>query len=66
MTLVLFVRLFSAMRDVFRTMDEDGSGSLEVSELETAMKSMGVDCSEKEMENLIKQMDADGNSALLR
>jgi Ca2+-binding EF-hand superfamily protein len=48
------------MRDVFRTLDVDGSGSLEITELETAMKSMGVDYSEKDMTNLIKQMDADG------
>ncbi|XP_045187014.1 neo-calmodulin-like isoform X2 [Mercenaria mercenaria] len=55
---------YKAMRDVFRTLDEDGSGSLEVTELETAMKSMGVDCSQKDMDNLIKQMDADGNGSV--
>lgn len=48
------------MQDVFRTLDEDGSGSLEIAELETAIKSMGVEYSEKDMTNLVQQMDADG------
>lgn len=55
---------YKAMRDVFRTLDEDESGSLEVSELETAFRSMSVECSDKDMENLIKQMDADGNGSV--
>lgn len=59
-TVLLSVVYILAMRDVFRTLDADGSGSLDMCELETAMASMGVECSKKEMETLIIQIDTDG------
>lgn len=59
--MVLFFHAL-AIRDVFRALDEDGSGTLDTSELETAMKQMEVDCTQTEIEELIKQIDQDGKS----
>jgi len=57
----LFLSNHSAIRDVFGTLDEDNSGTLDAAELETAMQHMEVDCSSGEIEELVKQIDEDGN-----
>jgi len=41
-------------------LDTDGSGSLDVPELETAMRHMEVDCTQEEIEELVRQIDKDG------
>ena len=52
--------LFTAIKDVFRLLDKDGSGTLDQSELGNALKSMGVDCGDREIEELMTQIDEDG------
>ncbi|WAR19538.1 CALM-like protein [Mya arenaria] len=53
-----------AIRDVFTVLDQDKSGSLDVGELETAMRQMGVECTHSEIVELITQIDKDGNGTV--
>lgn len=53
-----------AIQDVFRSLDKDSSGYLDVSELETAMRSMGTESTKQEIDALVSQIDIDGNGCV--
>ncbi|GAX81727.1 hypothetical protein CEUSTIGMA_g9155.t1 [Chlamydomonas eustigma] len=48
------------LNDCFKLMDEDGSGSIDVSELEAAFKMLGIMMSKKEFMKLVNEVDHDG------
>ena len=49
---------------VFRMFDTDGSGSIARDELATAMESLGLSASQKEVDELINEYDVDGNGEI--
>lgn len=53
-------------RQVFVLFDTDGSGAIGSDELGEAMRSMGMTPTEKELDNLIKEVDVDGNGNRFR
>ena len=48
--------------DMFRALDEDGSGSLDRVELETLLSRLGYPMSKGEVDKLMAQMDEDGSN----
>lgn len=48
-------------KQVFALFDTDGSGAIGNDELGEAMRSMGMNPTDKELENLIREVDVDGN-----
>eukprot|EP00457_Paulinella_chromatophora_P002446 gb/GEZN01002451.1/.p1 GENE.gb/GEZN01002451.1/~~gb/GEZN01002451.1/.p1 ORF type:complete len:690 (+),score=115.29 gb/GEZN01002451.1/:57-2072(+) len=49
---------------VFRSIDTDGSGSIDSTELCTALKNLKMYESDKQVENLLKEVDKDGNNTV--
>lgn len=47
---------FTKLRQVFALFDADGSGAIGTSELGDAMRQMGMNPTERELENLIKEV----------
>jgi len=50
--------------EVFALYDEDGSGAIDIDELGKAMKSVGLDMSLSELEELLKKIDKDGSHTI--
>jgi Ca2+-binding EF-hand superfamily protein len=50
--------------ETFRDFDRDGDGTIDVSELHVAMRSLGHKMSDEELRVLIKEVDVDGNGSL--
>ena len=48
------------MRDAFKLFDEDGDGTITVSELGTVMKRLGQNPTNKELRDMIREVDVDG------
>lgn len=48
----------------FKAFDKDGNGKISVTELKEAMKAMGENATEKEVEELIATVDANGDGEL--
>ena len=48
-------------REVFRQYDQDKNGSLDIDELESALRDLKIDISRKRLENVIADID-DGDS----
>ena len=51
-------------REVFNLFDKDGGGTISASELGTVMRSLGQNPSETEVENMIREVDMDGNGEI--
>jgi Ca2+-binding EF-hand superfamily protein len=51
----------SRLRRLFNDLDEDGSGSLDRSELHRLCKDMGAELSQRELNDAMREMDADGS-----
>ena len=52
------------VKEVFAEIDDDRSGSIDKRELMTAMKSLRIDVSPQEMDDLFKRFDTDGDGRL--
>ncbi len=48
-------------RDAFRLFDKDGDGAITTKEIGTVMRSLGQDPSEGELEEMVREVDVDGN-----
>lgn len=52
------------LEDAFKVIDKDASGFIEASELKTALKALGVEMTDEEVEAFMKSADIDGNTKL--
>ncbi|KAL3873879.1 hypothetical protein ACJMK2_036962 [Sinanodonta woodiana] len=52
------------LREAFSLFDKDGDGDISVKELGSVMKSLGQNPSEKELEDMIREVDVDGNGTI--
>ena len=52
------------LKEVFRTIDKDNNGFINLKELETAMRAFGFELSDLEIIELMKEYDKDGNDNL--
>jgi Ca2+-binding EF-hand superfamily protein len=53
-------------REAFSLFDKDGDGDITTKELGTVMRSLGQNPSESELQEMIKEVDADGKSKRVR
>jgi Ca2+-binding EF-hand superfamily protein len=52
------------MRAAFQVFDRDGSGTISAEELRNVMKSLGEALSDDEIDEMLKEADADGNGTI--
>ncbi|KAG7393445.1 NLR, CARD domain-containing protein 3 [Phytophthora pseudosyringae] len=57
-------RLLNPVAMLFRRLDEDGSGSVEIAELLNALRSCGLDVSDEQLVELVQKYDYDKSGAL--
>ena len=50
----------SEFRDIFTLFDTDGDGTISIKELETIMRSLGQNPTQKEIQEMVKKADNDG------
>nr|XP_022330789.1 calmodulin-like [Crassostrea virginica] len=55
---------YQEYREAFNLFDKDGDGSITTSELGVVMRSLGQEPTVRELENMIKEIDEDGNGAI--
>lgn len=53
-----------ALKGVFSAIDKDGSGSISVTEFESALKDSGLDISREEVIAKVKEADKDGSGTI--
>ena len=51
-------------KEAFNMFDKDGDGTITVYELGTVMRSLGRECTEQEVKDMIKEVDTDGNGEI--
>lgn len=56
----MFLLVFAEMKDAFKLFDEDGDGTITLSELGTVMKRLGQNPTDRELREMIKDVDQDG------
>merc|ERR1712022_75993 len=52
------------LKEAFELFDTDGSGSIDVAELGTAMTALGFKPKKSEIEKIVKEMDKDGDATI--
>ena len=50
----------SEFKEAFALFDKDGDGTITTSELATVMRSLGQNPSDKDLDDMIREVDADG------
>ena len=61
--LLCFV-FFLEYKEAFSLFDKDGDGTITTKELGTVMRSLGQNPTEAELQDMINEVDADGNDVL--
>ena len=51
-------------KEAFEIFDQDGDGSISASELGNVMQSLGIQITQTELEDMINDVDADGNGSI--
>ena len=59
-----YMFLSSELRDVFRMFDKDNSGSIDVHEIRSIIRSMGKSPPEAELRRMIRDVDKDGSGSI--
>jgi len=49
---------------VFELLDKDGGGSIDAGEIHAVMKDLDIDVTRSEIENVLKELDSDGNGEI--
>ena len=50
--------------DVFRSMDDDGNGTISPAEFAAGMEVLGIDCSKAEITSVFSLFDTDGDGTI--
>ena len=60
---LLFARFFSSkeIKEVFSCYDKDGDGTITTEELGTVMRSLGQNPTEAELQDMVNELDTNGN-----
>ena len=53
-----------ALKELFTTLDKDGSGAISVTEFETALKDAGIDIPKEEVLAKVKEADKDNSGEI--
>ena len=56
---------FSEFKEAFLLFDKDGDGTITTKELGTVMRSLGQNPTEAELQDMINEVDADGEGAFV-
>ncbi|WAR17006.1 CALM-like protein [Mya arenaria] len=64
MTKLNFINNQEIVRSAFRTFDKDGNGYIDETALRIAMKKLGEALTDKEMDDMMKQADVDGDGKI--
>ena len=51
-------------KEAFSLFDKDGDGTITTKELGTVMRSLGQNANEDELQDMINEVDADGNNTI--
>lgn len=64
--MLFFFFPLSEFKEAFSLFDKDGDGTITTKELGTVMRSLGQNPTEAELQDMINEVDADGEEALLQ
>lgn len=58
----VFSNVLSEFREAFNLFDKDGDGTMTTKELGTVMRSFGLDPSQRELMDMVAEVDVDGDA----